>query len=192
MERVYADYANKCKALANQARREYVNTPDVKKDPEASKEYANEVASIKAKVVRAEMNAPLERMAQRKGNMDVRSMLDDDPSLYSRKDDLRKEKGKALQRARRAVGAKKKMIDLTDEEWQAVQAGAVSANLLKKVIANADMDNLRNRAMPKNKPTISPTTQARIKAYASKGKTQAEIAEALGISASTVSTILSQ
>ena len=192
MERVYADYANKCKDLGNKARLAYINTPDVKKDSEAAKEYANEVASIKAKVVRAEMNRPYERMAQRKGNMDMRSILDDDPSLYSRKDDLKKERGKALQRARRAVGAKKVPVVLTDSEWAAIQAGAVSANLLKKVIANADMDTLRSKAMPKNKPTISPTTQARIKAYASKGKTQAEIAEALGISASTVSTILSQ
>lgn len=190
MERVYADYANKCKSLANEARKTYVNTGEIKRDPSAAKEYANEVASIKAKVVRAEMNAPYERMAQRKGNMDMKSILDDDPSLYTKKDELRKEKGKALQRARRAVGAKKTPVTLTDKEWEAIQAGAVSANLLKKVIDNADMDDLRSRAMPKNKPIISATTQARIKAYASKGKTQAEIASALGISASTVSKIL--
>lgn len=191
IERVYADYANKCKAMAQEARKAYLATPNSQYDKEAAKEYAPEVASIKAKVVEAQKNAPLERLAQRKGNVAMKMLVQDNPDLRAKKDEYKKEQGKALQRARRQVGAKKNAVVLTEKEIEAVKAGAVNHTLLKEVWANGDKDKLKDAFTPKPKPKISTTTQARIKAYASKGKTQAEIAEALGISVSTVNNILS-
>lgn len=194
MERIYADYANRCKALANQARKEMVQIKEPRKDPVAAKIYAKEVEALKAKVLVAQKNAPLERLAQRKGNIYIQNLIADDPSLKTneKKDTLKKEKGKALQRARREVGAKKKMIELTDAEWEAVQARAISPSLLREIVANADVDKLKNRAMPRAVKNITPATAAKIKAYANNGRTQAEIAEALGISTTTVSKILSE
>jgi hypothetical protein len=191
MERAYADYANKCKALANQARKEYLTTPNSKYDPQSAKEYASEVASIKAKVVNAQKNAPLERLAQRKGNVAMEMILQDNPSLKSNWDEYTKAQGKALQRARRQVGANKPKVTLTDKEIEAIKAGAVSHTLLKEVWANGNKDSLKDAFTPRPQPKISPTTQARIKAYSAKGRTQAEIAEALGISVATVNKVLS-
>ena len=193
MERIYAEYANKCKALGNQARKAMVNIVEPKKDPTAAKVYAKEVDSLRDKVMRAQKNAPLERYAQRKGNVYIQNLIEDDPSLKTneKKDTLKKEKGKALQRARREVGAKKKMIVVSDAEWEAIQARAVSPSLLSEIIENADIDELKNRAMPRKQRPVSINIEAKIKAYASKGRTQAEIAEALGVSTSTVSKVLS-
>lgn len=190
IERAYADYANKCKAMANQARKAYLATPNSVYSKDAAKDYASEVASIKAKVVEAQKNAPLERLAQRKGNVAMQMLVQDNPELKAKRDEYKKEQGKALQRARRQVGANKPKVTLTEKEIEAVKAGAVNHTLLKEVWANGDKDKLKEAFTPRPQPKIAPTTQARIKAYAAKGKTQAEIADALGISVSTVNKIL--
>ena len=51
------------------------------------------------------------------------------------KDEL---KGQELTRARIVVGAKKSdvRIDITDSEWEAIQAGAVSDSFLQKILEN--------------------------------------------------------
>ena len=190
IERIYADYANKCKAMAQEARKAYLATPNSKYDPQASKQYANEVASIKAKVVVAQKNAPLERLAQRKGNVYMDMVVEDNPDIKAKHDEYKKEQSKALQRARKEVGANKKKVELTEKEIEAIKAGAVSSTLLKEVWNNGDKDVLKEDFMPKQKKTIDPTTKARIKAYAAKGYTQAQIADALGISSTTVSDVL--
>jgi DNA-binding NarL/FixJ family response regulator len=104
--------------------------------------------------------------------------------------DWKKEKGKALERARRDVGAKKAQVEITDREWEAIQARAVSPSLLTEILNNADLDKIKDRALPKNKVKVSKSMEARIKAYADAGRTQAEIAEALGISTSTIQKVL--
>ena len=190
IERIYADYANKCKAMAQEARLAYLETPNSKYDPLESKRYANEVASIKAKVVNAQKNAPLERLAQRKGNVYMDMVVEDNPDLKGKHDEYKKEQSKALQRARKEVGANKKKVTLTEKEVEAVKAGAISSTLLREVWNNGDKDKLREDFMPKQRKTVDPTTKARIKAYAAKGYTQAQIADALGISTSTVSDVL--
>lgn len=192
MERIYADYANRCKALANTARKEYLATSDIKRDANAARNYANEVTSLKVKLTNAKKNAPLERYAQRKAADYMKMVLEEDPSIRENKGDYKKEKGKALQRARRDIGAKKPMIEITDSEWEAIQNGAVSATMLKDIIKNTDQDELKKRALPKPGVTLSAATKSRIRAYADKGLTQAEIAKALGISTSTVFNVLDE
>lgn len=192
MEQVYADYANKCKALGNRARKAYLDTEVPKADPAATKAYAAEVASLKTKLVDALKNAPLERLAQIRGNETIKAMKRSGDPKYDEYSgaDWKKEKGKALERARRDVGAKKAQIDITDKEWEAIQNRAVSPSLLKEILNNSDLDKIKERAMPREDRGLSDSAISRIQAYAAAGRTQAEIAEALGISVSTVNKVL--
>lgn len=192
MERVYAEHANKCRELGNKARLAYLEVDTPRADPAATKEYAAEVASLKEKLVRAQLNAPRERLAQVRGNEIIKAMKRSGDERYKNYSgaDWKKEKGKALERARRDVGAKKAQVEITDREWEAIQARAISPSLLTEILNNADLDKIKDRAMPKNDRAISSSVESRIKAYASSGRTQAEIAEALGISTSTVQKVL--
>jgi predicted ArsR family transcriptional regulator len=188
MESIYADYANKCKALANTARKEYYAVSTEKANPSAKETYSKEIASLNAKLNTAEKNKPLERKAQILGNIKYKTVKDANPGMSY--EESKKEKGKALQSARRQVGALKEKIKITDKEWEAIQANAISPTKLKKILDNADMDVVRDLATPKNKIALSDSKKALIRAYANSGHTLEEIAEALGISTSTVSGVL--
>jgi hypothetical protein len=50
--------------MANEARKEYYATTDMKKSTSAAKTYSKEVASLDAKLNNALLNAPRERQAQ--------------------------------------------------------------------------------------------------------------------------------
>ena len=190
MEVYYADYANKCKALGNAARKAFIGVEMPKKDPEAAKEYAAEVASLNAKLQNSMKNKPLERLAQIRANLMIKAMRADEKASVLSGAEWKKEKQKALQRARRDVGAKQEQIKITDREWEAIQHNAISPTVLKDIFAATDLDELKKRAMPKEQRGLSPAKQARIRAYANSGRTQEEIAKALGISVSTVRRIL--
>lgn len=190
-EIAYADYANSLKALANTARKEYLVTPSTKYSASAAKVYANEVASLNQKLNDALKNAPRERLAQIRANQVYQSKLAANPNME--KDEKKKLKNQALVAARSSVGSvsrRNRYISLTDKEWEAIQAGAVSHSKIVDILNNSDIDSLRSKAMPRATTTLSSTKIARIKAYAEAGRTQAQIAEALGISTSTVSNVL--
>lgn len=188
MENIYADYANKCKALGNAARKEFLTVTTEKANPSAKETYAKEVASLNAKLNIAEKNKPLERRAQIIGNIRYKTVKEAKPGMSY--EEAKKEKGKALQIARREVGAQKEKIKITEQEWNAIQANAISPTKLKKILDNADMDIVRDLATPKNKVTLTDSKKALIRAYANSGHTLQEIADALGISTSTVSGVL--
>ena len=105
-------------------------------------------------------------------------------------DDLKKLKGRALTEARYQVGASKSQIHISDREWEAIQAGAISTNKLKSIVNNSDLDTLKQLAMPIDHPTLSAAKQTRAKSMYARGYTMAEIADALGVSSSTVSDIV--
>ena len=88
------------------------------------------------------------------------------------------------------VGAKKETIKITDREWEAIQAGAISENRLRQIIDNADIDVLRQRATPRASTTLSTAKMQKIASMNASGYSTSEIAEALGISTSTVSNYL--
>lgn len=186
MEKIYGDHANKLKSLANEARKQMVNTPNPKMSRAAKETYAKEVASLEGKLVRAEKNQPRERKAQLLANTEIKAKRDANPDLDS--DDLKKIKAQALKRARDRVGAKKSdvMIDITDKEWEAIQAGAISASKLAKILNNTDEDRVKQLSMPKDKPKMDSSRVARAKAMLNAGCTQAEVAEMLGVSVSTL------
>lgn len=184
-EELYADYANSMKALANEARKAIITTPKMTRSPEAAKVYSNEVASLKAKLNNSLMNAPKERQAQLLANDIVNKMVASNPDMD--KDQIKKKKQQALTEARIKFGAKRNTIDITDKEWEAIQKGAVSENVLEKILQNADIDSLRSKATPRNNLTLSNAKLNKLQAMKASGYTNAEIAEALGVSASTVS-----
>lgn len=188
-EIIYADYANKCKALGNTARKEILATKMPKKDPVAEKEYAKEVDSLKYKLSEAKKAAVYEKQAQIIGNEKFNTWYHDNP--HADAEEQQKYKGKCLVWARNDLGYDRYRVDFTDREWEAVQKNAVSPTMFKELLNNADMDKVRDRAMPKQKATVSATTKSRIKAYANSGFTQAEIADALGLSESTINKVLS-
>jgi DNA-binding CsgD family transcriptional regulator len=188
MENIYADYANKCKALGNAARKEFLTIATEKANSSAKETYAKEVASLNSKLNVAEKNKPLERRAQIIGNIRYKTVKEAKPGMSY--EEAKKEKGKALQIARREVGAQKEKIKITEQEWNAIQANAISPTKLKKILDNADMDIVRDLATPKNKVTLTDAKKALIRAYANSGHTLQEIADALGISTSTVSGVL--
>lgn len=187
-EKAYANYANKMKALANRARKEAYSLETPKADPEAAKTYAKEVASLTAQLNVAKKNKPKERQAQLKASVRVEELLERDPSLKDRKDKLRKEKSKILTQTRLEVGAGKRAIDISDREWEAIQARAISGTKLDDILKNADMDKVRKLATPKtNKGVLSSAKVARIKALSASGNSIADIAEMMGVSTSTIS-----
>lgn len=189
IERIYADHANALKSLANQARKASVNTKSVTYSPSAKIAYAPQVESLTAKLRTAQKNAPLERQAQVIAATTVKAKQQSNPGMTS--DELKKIKGLALQEARDRTGAKKKRVNITPDEWQAIQAGAITQNRLSEILRNADLDQVKALATPRATTSMTSTKVARAHAMANSGYTQAEIADALGVSTSTLNRALS-
>lgn len=187
-EELYADYANRVKALANKARKEMVSTGRIQYSSAAKAKYLAECQSLEAKLNVALKNAPRERIAQVIANAEVRAKKQDNPEMS--KGELKKASQQALSKARAAVDAKRTPIKLEDREWEAIQAGAISENKLSQIINHVDSDELRQRATPRTTATISQAKIARMKAYQNSGYTTSQIAEMLGVSSSTVSKYL--
>lgn len=189
-ENAYADYANKMKALANKARKEYRSAGRLEYDSNAAKTYREEVNSLTAKLNVAAKNAPRERRAQAIANSQVKAKIQSNPDMD--KDEIKKASQIAITNARVTVGAssKRTQIDITDREWEAIQAGAISDNKLTQILRYADAEKLRERATPRSSTQLSTAKVNKAKAMAASGHTNAEIAEALGVSSSVVSKYL--
>lgn len=197
MEHIYADYANSMKKLANKARLEAVSTGKIAYSKTARQTYDTEVQSLNEKLRIALMNAPRERQAQLRTNAEVNAKIKKAQSegRELKKDEVKKASQQALTKYRadtNSVSRKDRSIKITDREWDAIQAGAVSENTLKKILNNADIDELRQRATPRTTTELSTAKINRIKAYAGSNYTIGEIAKKLGISASTVSKYLKE
>lgn len=188
IEQVYAEYANNCKRLGDQARYELKHTPNQKYDREAAKEYANEVASLKRSLNTALKNSPRERQAQILANTEVKQKVADRKAHGDEptKSDIRKWTAQAIEPARKAVGAKKTRVTFTDREWEAVQKGAIPHTMLVKLLANADEADYKARATPKERKAMTSAKVAKAKSLAKAGYTINEIADYLGVSPSTV------
>lgn len=186
IETVYANHANELKAMANEARKATLSIPSVRKNPQAAKTYAPEVKSLKAKVNEALRNKPRERQAQVLADAVVRAKKQADPTLAKDKERLKKVRRQALAEARSRTGAGKKPFSITPQEWRAIQEGAVSQAALNKILELADESVVRELATPRSQPKVSSSMVSRAKAMSSRGKTAAEIAEALGISTTSV------
>lgn len=189
IEVIYANHANRLKALANDARKAAVNLPSEKQSQSAKATYANEVQSLQAKLNIALKNAPRERQAQVLANAQVAAKRRARPDMEP--DQIKKVKNQALVQARQRTGAKKTRITPTQKEWAAIQANAISANQLRQILANADMDEIKKLATPRTNLVMTPAKQRRAEAMLNAGYTQAEVAGALGVPTSTLNSSIS-
>lgn len=190
-ELAYAEYANSMKALANQARKESYATSDIVYSKTAKDTYKKEVSDLDTKLKNALMNAPRERAAQRQANYERSLYEKNNPDATA--GDIKKKGQQLITSSRASVGSvsrRKRNIEITDREWEAIQAGAISKSTLKKILDNTDVDALRQRAMPKTTTTLSTAKINKINAMKASGKTISEIAAATGVSTSTVSKYL--
>ena len=183
-EIAYAEYANKMKALANEARKAMVNTPDIPYSPAARTKYQPEVDRLNAALNVALKNAPKERQAQTIANAIVQAKRQANPDMT--KKEIKKAGQQALDKARRQVGAKKEMIEITPKEWEAIQAGAISTNKLQQILNNSNMDTVKAMAMPRSSNNLSPAKIAHISTLKASGYTNEQIAKKLGVSVSTI------
>ena len=184
IEEIYAEHSNKLKALANTARRAAVTTRTTPYSSSAKTAYQREVASLNAKLNTALKNAPLERQAQVLANAVVSQKRRANPDLEP--SEIKRMKAQALTEQRIRTGAKKTRITITDSEWAAIQAGAISNDKLSKILNNSDLDQIKALAAPKSKILMTSTKQRRAQAMIASGYTQAEVADALGVSLTTL------
>jgi DNA-binding CsgD family transcriptional regulator len=192
IELVYADYANTMKAMANQARKEMLAAGNLKHDPQATKIYQSEVDGLMARLNEVEKNRVRMREADRRTDAEIKRRVkeyeENDKEVDAKT--LRKWKQQGVTKYRQEVGAqtrKERNINISDREWEAIQAGAISENKLKRILANSDMDALRDRATPREKRALSDSKINRIRTMNLSGKyTLAEIAAQLGVSTTTV------
>ena len=199
IESVYAKFANDCKALANEARKEYIRSSKNEKleyDKEAAKTYAKEVEELNRKLLTAQKNAPKERAAQRLANLRVKDQVESAKLNGNELTDgeVRKLLAKQIEPARREVGAKKQRVTFTEKEWEAVQHGAIHQSTLAKLLSNADEKNYKTLATPRNQRGLSQYKINRIKGMLAAGgdaRTMQWIADYMGVSLSTIANVKS-
>ena len=190
IERIYADYATKMKAMGDRARLESTRTGSIPYSSNAAEIFKKEVDSLNEKLSKAEKNAPLERRAWLIANKTVELRKEKNPALKDDWDAEKKVRDQAIKDARQQVGAGKEKIVPTDREWEAIQSGAVRKTVLESILKEMDDSVAKKMAMPKQKKDYSDNTKARAKLMFDKGATVSEIAERLGISVEAVHEIL--
>lgn len=185
VEKVYADHSNRLKALANEARKEMVtNTDPIPTSPSAKRVYKDEIAQLKADLHIAKMNSPRERSAQVLAGAIVAQKKAAQPDMDSAT--YKKVSAQALREARFRAGAKKVLVPITDRQWEAIQAGAVSKSMLKDILDNADLDRVKELATPRPALSLDRAAAARARALEQQGVPQADIARILGIGLTTL------
>jgi hypothetical protein len=188
MERLYADHADRLNALGNSARLDALRTPSLKMSSSAKVVYAKEVQSLKSKLALAIKNRPLERQANVIAGATVKAMRQANPNLDG--DVLRKVQYTQVENARRRLGANKKesQVQITQNEWDAIQAGAISDQRLRDILTNTDMEQVRKYAAPRRTHLMTSSKVSRAKAMLDNGATRAEVAKLFGVSLTTLDT----
>lgn len=191
IEGIYANHSNRVKALANEARKEMRNTGSLEMNKTAKIAYDDVVGkdgTLTKKLIRAELESPKERQAQMLATSVIKAKKEADPSLKEKDnaDKLKKISAKALEHARDDVNGgdheKRYRITLTDREWDAIQAGALSETQFKRVIRYSDTSELRKRALPRKETGLRPTQKSRAKIMLNNGYAPSTVAAELGIS----------
>lgn len=188
IEEVYASHSNALRHLADQARKQALHTGGLTYSPTAAKVHAADVSRLNAALNAALKNKPKERQAQLIAGTIVRARLAANPHMDP--SDVKKIKGQALETARARVGAKKPQIEISDSEWKAIQAGAITSHKLSQILDNANSEQVRKLATPRAATVMTPSKLAIAKARLASGYTQAEVAESLGVPVSTLNSAL--
>lgn len=190
IEQVYAEHSNSLKRLADEARLEYTRQPSIRVSPSAKAAYKAEVETLNAKMLLAARNKPLERQAQVLANAAIKLKRQANPHMSP--DQLKKVRTSELANARVRAGtdARSRQITLTDREWDAVQAGAISDTKLKELLLNADLDQLRALATPRVNRVMVPALQQRAERLLKAGVPRGDIAATLGVPLGTLNSAL--
>jgi DNA-binding CsgD family transcriptional regulator len=183
-EAAYALYSDQLRAMANEARKEILRTGDIKFNKSAKEQYAEEAKHLNDELLKSELNAPRERMAQYYARSVTLARKEENPDLT--KKEIKKISNQALANGRIRYGAKRNVIDISPREWDAIQAGCIPHTNLKRLLNYANMDQVREYATPKQGVKLTAGQETRIKNMLSSGKTAAQIAEVMNISESTV------
>ena len=184
IENMYGNYINALGKMRTKGESIISKTPNMTMSKDAKVKYKTQVESLQKKLNDALYNSPRERQAQLMANKTIAEKRTPDMS----KDQLKKLKQQAIAAARVKTGAdgKSTRISIDDDEWKAIQSGAVSSKMLTDVLRFADSDRVKQLATPRTEKSISLSTASRAKTMLKNGHTYAEVADALGISVSTV------
>jgi len=187
IEKVYADHSNRQKVLANKARKESASIKARPYSKSARVAYKNDVDTLNSKLRVALENAPRERQAQVIANATVRLKVQADPSLNTkeRRAEKKRVKSQALMAARLRTEAGKDKFEITDSEWKAIQAGAITAHKLDQILTYADLDRIKELATPRVQIKMTPANTSKARSLRARGYTWAEVASSLGVSVTT-------
>lgn len=186
VEKLYAEHANEMKAIANSARLLSDRTPRPKMDPRAKKEYAPEIKKLYDDLAAAESQKPLDRRARVYAGITVKQKMDEDPLLRFDRERKLKVERQAVKAARSRLGLKTPVIEITDRQWDAIQARGVSASKLRAILAYADEKRITELSMPRQNTVVTTAIASRVRSLLAAGMTNADIAASLGIPASTI------
>lgn len=190
IEKDYVGYINQLKSRKNTIDKEIMTIKTKPRDPKAALIYAEEVGSLKSKLTKSLLNAPKERQAQALATVNYKKEVErrgGKDALGS--DDVKKLKNQALIGARSAVGAQRKPVNITPAEWDAIQSNAISASMLKDLVKHMDDKQLKELATPRDVKAISSARSQKAMTLLNNGYTISEVANALGVSSSTISNI---
>lgn len=187
IETIYANHANRMKALGNEARKAILVIPGDRMNRTAREQYGEEVKSLEDKMRVALINAPNERLAQAAASKKIQALKNDNPGMS--KEDEMKARTQIINGTRLKAGASsrdQRVIHTTDREWEAIVAGALSKEKTLKILSFMDSSEVLSRTIPRDERTISDAKLTRAKTLLNAGFTWAEVSEALGVSDSTL------
>lgn len=184
IERHYADYSNRVRGLANEARKAQLKIKEPHVNPSAKAAFKPEVESLRAKLKLAQSNSPRERQAQIAARTIIKMNREANPDMTT--EQRKRMESNALRTARERMGAKPDKVVITEREWLAIQNGALGSSVLREILTKADMRQVQQLATPKTKTLMQPHNEAKAKALLAAGYTRAEVADELGVSVSTL------
>lgn len=188
IEKMYGDYINDLGKMRDKANKVIESSPNLVVNKEAKLKYRDQVESLQHKLNTALANSPRERQAQLIANKVIAEKRDPD----MQKDQLKKLKQQAIAAARLQTGADgaKTRINIEDDEWKAIQSGAVSTKMLTDILRFANTDRVKQLATPREEKSLSLSNASRAKSMIRNGHSYAEVAEALGVSISTIQNLV--
>lgn len=186
VERLYADHANAMKQMANQARLRAARTQNPPVNDKAKVIYKSEVDDLVHQLRTAQKQKPLDRRADVIAGAFVKARHREDPLLRTDRDRLKKVERQAKAAARARLNLSKPVIKISDRQWDAIQAGAVSSSRLRDILDYADPKRVAELSMPRTNTVMTSAITARAKAMLASGATNADVAASLGIPASTL------
>ena len=181
VEELYVSYIKEVQKLKNDTLKNISTIKNPTRSPEAAKVYAPEVKSLNEKLDKALLNKPKERQAQLLAN----KLFFENVIPGMSKDDRSKLSSRSIARARATTGAESQKIDITESEWEAIQARAISTTKLKQILENTNTDVLKKLAMPRE-IVMTPARVSRAQGLIDRGYTYAEAAQALGVSTAAI------